>query len=171
MLYTHNHNTDLRTSINERTHFFTKIYLSHFILERVDISMACEKWVERHMLRERTSSNIFFQAPVGANVCTPLQARQRRVDRLRLPRSTASLPLSKSDRVVLIIWSPSGYTPVVPECPDHACHNVTACQSTRGYQERTENPCHMLYNRQWFRYIGISLWIVEKCNSFIFILT
>ena len=24
--------------------------------------------------------------------------------------------------------------------------NVTACQSTWGHQEQTENPCHMLYN-------------------------
>ena len=48
-------------------------------------------------------------------------------------------PLSKSDRMVLITWSPSGYTPVVPECPDHAViflftnQNVTACQSTWGH--------------------------------------
>ena len=44
LLYTHNH--DLRTSMNERTHFFIKIYLSHFILERVDVSVVCERWVE-----------------------------------------------------------------------------------------------------------------------------
>ena len=35
-----------RTSMNERTHFFIKIYLSHFILERVDISVVCERWLE-----------------------------------------------------------------------------------------------------------------------------
>ena len=28
--------------------------------------------------------------------------------------------------------------------------NVTVCQSTRGHKERTENPCHMLYNTQCF---------------------
>ena len=55
-----------RTSMNERTHFFIKIYLSHFILERVDVSVVCERWVERHILRERTSSShIFFREPVG----------------------------------------------------------------------------------------------------------
>ena len=27
----------IRTSMNERTHFFIKIYLSYFILERVDV--------------------------------------------------------------------------------------------------------------------------------------
>ena len=43
-----------------------------------------------------------------------------------------------------------GYTPVVLECPDRAAlftnHNVTACHSTPGHLERTENPWHMLYN-------------------------
>ena len=76
--------------------------------------------MERHILRERTSSShIFFPEPGGANACTPLQACQRPPDRLRVPRSTAILcTLSKSDRVVLITRSPSGYTPVRPECPD-----------------------------------------------------
>ena len=59
-------------------------------------------------------------------------------DRLRVPRSTAIFcTQSKSDRVVLITWFPSGYTPVRPEWPDRAVlftnHNVTACQSTRGH--------------------------------------
>ena len=40
-------------------------------------------------------------------------------DCLCVPRSTAILyTLSKSDRLVLITWPPSGYTPVRPECPD-----------------------------------------------------
>ena len=61
--------------MNERTHFFIKIYLSHFILERVDVSVVCERWVERHILRERTSfSHIFFPEPGGANGCTLFQA-------------------------------------------------------------------------------------------------
>ena len=46
MLYSHNHNADLRTSMNERTHFFIKIYISPFILERVDVSVVCEWWME-----------------------------------------------------------------------------------------------------------------------------
>ena len=45
MLYTQNtytnihrtYSTIMTTSMNERTHFFIKIYLSHFILERVDV--------------------------------------------------------------------------------------------------------------------------------------
>ena len=29
--------------MNEQTHFFIKIYLSHFILERVDVSVVYER--------------------------------------------------------------------------------------------------------------------------------
>ena len=80
LLNSHYHNIDLKTSMNERTHFFIKIYLSHFILEKVDVSVVCERWVERHILRERTSSShIFFRVPGGTNACTPLHARQRRL--------------------------------------------------------------------------------------------
>ena len=32
--------------MNEQTHFFIKIYLLHFILERVDVSVVSERWVE-----------------------------------------------------------------------------------------------------------------------------
>ena len=130
---------NLRTLMKERTHFFIKIYLSHFILERVYVFVVCKRWVERHILRERTfSSHIFLQEPGGANACTPLQARQRNLWSAAYPwLDCDSLPLSKSDRVVLITWSPSGYTPVWPESPDRAVpftnHNVTVCQSTRGH--------------------------------------
>ena len=54
--------------------------------------------------------------PTLAPPCKPY--RQRRPARLRVPRSTPdSQPRSKSDHVV-ITWSPSGYTPVVPYYPD-----------------------------------------------------
>ena len=36
---------NIRTSMNERTHFFIKIYLSHFILERV-MFLVCKRWEE-----------------------------------------------------------------------------------------------------------------------------
>ena len=75
----------------------------------------CGVW---EMGGERTSSShIFFREPGGANACTPLQARERRPDRLRVPRSTAILcTLYKSDHVVHIMYSPSGNSPVVTEC-------------------------------------------------------
>ena len=51
MLYTHNHNIDLLTLMNERTHFFIKIYLSHFILDRVMFLLCMREvllWSEEH---------------------------------------------------------------------------------------------------------------------------
>ena len=97
------------------------MYLSHFICERVDVSVVCERWVEIHILREGTSSCSISSSGSqrGANACTLLlQASQKRTDRLRVPCSTAILyTLSKSDRVV-ITWSPSGYSPVRPESDD-----------------------------------------------------
>ena len=95
--------------MNEPTHFFIKIYLSHFILERVDVSVVCEKWVERHVLRERTSSHIFFQKSEGVYACTPLQSRQRRLSSAACPSLDCdSLPLSN-----LTAWfSSRGLLPV-----------------------------------------------------------
>ena len=132
--------------MNEPTHVFIKIYLSHLILERVDISAVCERWVERLLLPISSSRSQWV--PTLAPFFKLVRDAS---DRLRIPRLTAILcTLSKSDRVVLITWSPSGYTPVRPECPDRAVlftnHNVIACQSIWGHEERTENPWQMLYN-------------------------
>ena len=142
--------------MNEQTHIFIKIYLSHFILERVDVYMVCEWWVERHIYSE--IGLLLPISPSGSQgvpmLAPPCKLVRDSSARLRVPRSTAILYiLSKSYRVVLITQSPSGYTPVVPKCPDCAViflftnQNVTACQSTRGHLERTENPCYMLYNK------------------------
>ena len=74
-----------------------------------------------------------------------------------------SLLLSKSDRVVIITWSPSGYTPVVSDCPDvlsYPCLLITAWQLVKALgvtRERTENPCHMLYNNS-----SASFWTLKK---------
>ena len=58
---------NLRTSMKERTHFFIKIYLSHFILERVYVSVVCERWVERHILR----GDFFLYLLPGVRGCQP----------------------------------------------------------------------------------------------------
>ena len=42
LLYTH----DLHNSMNKQIHFFIRIYISHFILERVDVTVVCERWLE-----------------------------------------------------------------------------------------------------------------------------
>ena len=46
MLYGYNHNIDLRNSVNERTHFFIKICISHTLFSKGLIFLLCERWVE-----------------------------------------------------------------------------------------------------------------------------
>ena len=77
--------------------------------------------------------------------------------RLRAPRSTAILcTLSKSHCMVLIPWSPSGYTPVQPECPDHAVlftnQNVTVCQAHRVTRKepKIHGICYITFSSQVF---------------------
>ena len=65
MLYTHNTytytnisgRTYWQTSMNERTHFFIKIYLSHFVLETL-MFLVCERWVgDGDRLRQSSSDH------------------------------------------------------------------------------------------------------------------
>ncbi len=57
--------------MNERTHFFIKMYLSHFILERVDVSVVCERWVERHIYSERG-----LLLTISSNECPAYDTKQ-----------------------------------------------------------------------------------------------
>ena len=73
--------------------------------------------MERHILIKGTSCSIPFSGSQGvptlASPCKP-----RRLWSAACPSlDSDSLPLSKSDRVV-ITWSPSSYTPVGPDCYD-----------------------------------------------------
>ena len=43
-IYAEQSTNNIRTSMDERTHFFIKTYLSHFILKRV-MFLVCERWV------------------------------------------------------------------------------------------------------------------------------
>ena len=69
--------------------------------------------------------------------------------RMRVPRSNAILcTLSKFARVVLITWSPSGYTPVRPECPEHTflfTNHVTVFKA-HGVTRNEPKIHSMLYN-------------------------
>ena len=134
--------------MNDRNTFLYK-NISHFILVRdpqfvVSLEIDGETQIGDFFL-----SHIFFWEPGGANACTPMRAVSSERPLIGC-MSHAQLPfsaLSKSDPVVLITWSPSGYTPVVPDCSDHAAlftNHVTACQSTWGHKERTEKPCHVI---------------------------
>ena len=124
------------------THFFIKIYLIHFILKRGPSFVVSWEidgeiiYSERGLLLPISSSGS-QGVPTLAPPCNLVRDASAR---LRVPCSTAILcTQSKSDRVVLITWSPSGYIPVVPECPDRVVislfthHSVTARQSTRGH--------------------------------------
>ena len=111
--------------------------------------------------------HIFFREPGGANACTPLQAVLS--DGL-MPLigcvSLAWLPilctLSKSDRMV-IMWSPSGYTPVVPDCPDmlsSPCLLITAWQPVKALGiTRNELKIHVIC---YITYIYIYIYIYIK---------
>ena len=129
--------------MNKRNTSLSK-YISPFILW-------CMRDGWRDIFRERTSA-ISSSVSQGVSTLAPLCELVRDAsDRQHVSGSTPFLcTLSKSDCVVLITWSPSDYTPVVPDFPDRAVvftnHRVTACQSTRGHLESTENPRHMLYN-------------------------
>ena len=88
---------NLQTSMNKQN---TQIYLSHFILERVDVSVVCERWVARHILRERTSSShIFFEGSKGVpTLIPPCKLIRDASDQLHVPRLTPiHCTLSKSD--------------------------------------------------------------------------
>ena len=70
-------------------------------------------------------------------------------DQLHVPRLTAILyTLSKSDRMVLIMWSPSCYTPVWLECPDALssfCLLIKMWQLTKAHGvTRNEPKIHVI---------------------------
>ena len=89
-------------------------YISHFILKRPTVCFCLrDRWrdiySERGLLLPISSSGsqgVPMLAP-------PYKLIRDTSDQLRVPRLIAILcTLSKSDHMVLITWSPSGYTPV-----------------------------------------------------------
>ena len=74
--------------MNKRPHFFIKkIHLSHFILESVDVSVVCERLVERHILTGRISSfHVFSRKPGVSTLAPPRKIIRDASDRLRVPR-------------------------------------------------------------------------------------
>ena len=102
--------------MNERTHFFIKyiyiyIYITLYSRKGWCFYGVCEMSGETYTLRE----DFFFPYLLpGSRGCQHLHLWSAACPTL----DCNSLPLYKTDRVVLITWSPSGYTPVRPECPD-----------------------------------------------------
>ena len=70
-------NTNTRGNIikdnDERNTLLYKSISLILFSKRAHCLLLVERSMERHILRERTSSHIFFQESVGANACTPLQ--------------------------------------------------------------------------------------------------
>ena len=123
--------------MNEWTHFFIKIYISHTLFSKELMFLWCVRDGWRDIYSESGLLLISSSWSQGVPKLAPSCKLVRDASgRLRVPCSTAILcTLSKSHCVVLITWSPSGYTPVQPECSDHAVlftnQNVTACQAHR----------------------------------------
>ena len=135
---------NLRTSINERIHFFIiyiYIYISHTLFSKGLIFLWCVRGRWRDILSSSRSQGVPTLAP-------PCKLVRDASGRLHVHRSTAFLcTLSKSHCVILITWSPSSYTHVRSECPDRAVlftdQNVSACQA-HGVT-RNEPKIHDIY--------------------------
>ena len=129
---------------NERTkHFFIKIYLSFYSQKSPQFVVCWEIDGETY-----TRRGDFFRGPGGANACTPLQAETPLIGCVSLARLPILSSLSKSNRVVLIMWPPSGYTPVGPNCPDALSSPyllITTWQLVKAYRvTRNEPKIHII---------------------------
>ena len=130
-------------SMNERNTSLEK-YLSHFILEKGPRSVV--SWeIDGETYTQRGYfflSHIFFREPGVPTFASPppgsrvIREVRNATDRLRVPGPTPdSLALSKSD-LVIITWSPSGYTPVGPDCLDvlsSLCLLITTWQLVKAH--------------------------------------
>ena len=144
VLYTQSNIIMLYSHYQQRKHFFIKIYLSFY--SRKGAQCLLLVWeIDEETYTQRGDSflfHIFFRDPGGTNACTPCKPfRLRRPNPLLGCMSLARLPIL----CPVSIW-PRGYHVVSFRL--HTCwtqllwragillftnHNVTACQSTRGY--------------------------------------
>ena len=139
------------------THFFIKIYLSHFILEKGTqfVVNLRDRWTDIYW--ERGHHLAPYLLP-GASECQrlhPLGSRTVRdaSDQMRIPGLILFWLDTKSDLVVFISRGPLPVTYLLNRSTSTHCHflftnhNVTACQSTWSHQERTQNAYQQsLYN-------------------------
>ena len=151
-----------------------KKYISHFILERgpTVCRLSRDRWRDIYSERGLLLVPYLLLWAKGCQRLHPLASRVVREvrntsDRLRVPRSTLILcTLSKSDRVVLITWSPSGYTPVVPDCPDvlsYPCLLITAWQLVKAHRvTRNEPKIHVICYITRSRYYLIYFFIISS---------
>ena len=137
--------------MNERTHFFIKKYISHTLFSKGWMFLRCVRDEWRDIYSERglllsISSSRNQRVPTLAPPCKLVRDAS---DRWHVPRSTAILcTLSKTDRVVLIMWSPSSYTPIRLECPgvpSSSCLLIKIWQLTKALgATRNEPKIHVI---------------------------
>ena len=140
--------------MNERNTLLMKIYLIYifFILIRGPQFVVCSEIDGKTNIQREAFFLYLLPGAKGCQRLHPLQARQRRLRSAACPTlDSDSLPLSDSDRVVLITWSPSGYTPFVPDCPDglsYPCLLIRAWQLVKAHGVTRNQPkihviCHI----------------------------
>ena len=158
LLYSCNTNTSgnvIKDNDEWNTLFVIKICISHFILEKgPQFVVSWEIDGETYTQREDFFFPYLLPGARGCQLLRPL-ASWDTSDRLCVPHSTAILcTLSKSDHVVLIMWSSSSYTPVVTNCPDvlsYPCLLITAWQLVKAHWvTRNELKIHVKINLSLF---------------------
>ena len=136
------------------THFFAKIYLSYFILERGTqfVVSLRDRWRDIYILREGTSFAPYLL--LGARGCQCLYPFASRI--VRRPNASNRLCIHgstlDSDRpdclnlTVWFTWSPSGYTAAQPAYPDalpSPCLLITTWQLVKAHGSQGTNPKSM----------------------------
>ena len=149
---------EIQLTKRNKTHFFIKIYLSHFILERGTqfVVSLRDRW--RDIYSERGFPFASYLLPI-ARGWQRLHSLASRIvrddtnasDRLRIPGLTLDSDWTDCLNLTAFFsfWLHTCSTglPRRTVIPLLTNHNVTACQSTCGHQERTQNPCQQsLYN-------------------------
>ena len=150
MFYSLNHNIDLRTSKNERTHFFIK-YLSFHSLKGPQLVVGL-----RNRWRDIYSERGLLLISSSRSQVIPTFAPPSNLVRDDFWLA-ACLSFDCDSLHFVKIW-PRGSHHVISFRLHTCCtrvpwsmlqftnHNGTAWQSTRGDQEWIEHPCHMLDN-------------------------
>ena len=161
MSYDDNHYTTGTSCVfmNNEEHVYIK-YISLVLFSKGAHSLLLVWEIDGETYTQRGDflSYIFFREPVGASFGTPLQAVSSEKSKTSLIGciSLARLPILWTNCLNLTAWfsyhevsfrlhTRSTGLPRYTAIPLFTNHNVTACQSTWGHQEWTENPCHMLY--------------------------
>ena len=164
------------SAVSTRNTYIQK-YISHLILERGTqfVVSLRDRW--RHILREETSScPISSSRSEGVAMLSPpcKPYRQRRPRRLW---SAAYLRLDSrfsgfcQNLTAWFSYHMVSFRLHTSSTGLFTNHNVTACQSTRGHLERTENPCHMFFNNwrddKTFIYKNIFIFFITKGSKWL----